>query len=1267
MNLEQKLKELRKFEKKKKWDDAVKVCGAIADYYTEIMEDYPEALKYMEQAIELRQKTKRAGATIQLYRKTINIAKKGKRKTQRELFRHAASAIPIIEEYIKVLTENNEYITKNGAMTRYFLGECREIVSGINSRNTEYLLSGKVFVEVGKRLALDKKTQSESEEAFEKSRIIFSLMKNDEEIFESLLAEADLCIRKLSLDRGFHLFDEARNIFEDETHTKTAADIEKGVYAEVGLSLLRNYYRDMSKRNISDSLISRARTAHLEARTLAEVSQLLLEIGAIHLEHKNLDAAFQVYDEAIVNSQTVYDESIPKKIIETLYEEGKKKAEELIQKSSKLRFDKVEDLLPIKFHDEISKICKKLEITEHIQEVAISVREMGKKFKETKLITDDFPFIEKATKILITHNQLGGLQKIGDELEDRIELMYSKRNMGEVERLRSFLANAYLQMNDMQAVGWLNSKVAGYHAQLGDHERQLALIGETIESMQQADPTSVKSFSDSLEAQFPLIKATSFQRDFISLLGNVYLLAGETDKYDSLYSQQALFLLENDQIDEALSLFNMNFEYLRRIKYTTRAINRSNEMIDKLLEKNQYIFVISLFQNQVNLLVTQSVENEEIIPAIQKLENQLNLFLEDSGTIPFVEPIFSLITTLYDYIGIKEAQGDVAFEISSRFFELDLIDQGFDYLDKSFFIFHTEEITEKIGLILDFIVQKKAEISPENELDPVSDRFSDFLITCLIIMKQDAEAAKLMLERAIQLLPQDEEKSFGLFTDAKSILSKVGTPSEVAAFNQEFGSVLLKYGKTDRGIDILSTTTQKTSVDSLSMADTYLTSAKHRFDESDFDAYFNLVDKALNIYSELEMLTESSSIALAEARRLWSVKNIAYTIIFLERSWEPLTRIFSEDVSQSITPIIQVLNQVVDDLFAEKRYDEALGFMELQERIYQHINRTDLILTIEKKKVEAHIGKESYELGLNQLYDLANLGLEDGKINETVTLMRDFLPIFVDKIPLSSLDLFKLYFHALVKSTGPDSQIMKDNITNLIRVIFNSLTSDNKEKFSQQVVLLTQGFSEIPNTQSWLVFFFEEVIQHLIKEKYYVDLLILIKENLFPLENTEASLRYSFIQKIAPLFNNKNIPEESTISFVNFVFTNSKTLNDEQKGIVASILDSIGDSNKRRKRVRNFANDRALALSQAREDSKITFNLLVSRFQREYEAEEYGNSLEILDNVIQYIEREEEPQKFATQIIDQLEEILQTLTNQRKKRWLDLFTYKYQQISDRFL
>ena len=101
------------------------------------------------------------------------------------------------------------------------------------------------------------------------------------------------------------------------------------------------------------------------------------------------------------------------------------------------------------------------------------------------------------------------------------------------------------------------------------------------------------------------------------------------------------------------------------------------------------------------------------------------------------------------------------------------------------------------------------------------------------------------------------------------------------------------------------------------MADTYLTSAEARFAEEDFDTYFTLVDQALNIYTELEMIQESSSIALTEAGKVWSIGNIPYTMIFLERAWAPLSESLITD--KSADPLLRVLNSFIEDLFSQKR------------------------------------------------------------------------------------------------------------------------------------------------------------------------------------------------------------------------------------------------------------------------------------------------------------------------------------------------------------
>ncbi|MHA1513607.1 MAG: hypothetical protein ACTSRJ_06035, partial [Candidatus Hodarchaeales archaeon] len=846
MSFEQKEKSLRKLEKKKKWDEASKLAISIADSLNDEGK-IKDGLKYLERAFTSLKKTKNTENIIVLYRKMISAARKGKHKTQKELFRYAAAAIPIIEEYIQVLSENNEYVTKNGAMTRYFLGECREIVSGIAQRNSEYLLAGKVFVDTGKNLAFDKKTEIASEEAFEKSRIIFSLMKNNEEIFNSLLTEADINIRKYSLERGFILFEEARNLFDDESYNIRVANIEKVVYAEMGLKLLENQFTNMQQREIADVLISRSKDAHLEAKSLDEVSTLLFEIGRINLTNNQLEVAFQAYDDAIQNSQLVGDESLPQKIILHLYEEGKKYFNELLHHSSRTDFSQIDNLLPIKIFDKIATLCKTLGKGLEVEEVALYIYEMGKQIKQQRLIKDDFPYVTKATRILISNSRFSGIHRIGDEIETTIDELLTERDVRQVKKLHSFLEKTYLDINDKLAAGWINVKLAKFYAKWGDHEQQLALLQKTVDYFQQADKESLTALCDILEEQFEKLKMTMFQNDMISILGNVYLLLNRGDSYDSLYSGQAYYLLEIGQIDEALNHYRQNFEYLRRTKDAARAIDRSNTMIEKLLDAQIYQFIIPLLHNQVNFLINIEAEQIDIIPMVQKLEVLLTRFVSNENEMDNVDPVFLLVSHLYDHLGLKEPQGDAAFEVATKFFDQDRLNEGFDYLDRSFQLFLSEELLDKVGLILDYVETKKDLLSETPSTESKADRFLEYLIICLTQLKQNADAAKLMLERAIQILPQKEDLAFQQFELAKGIMTNIGTQEQVGVFQKKFASALLKLGKADQGMALLAETQEKESVSSLSMADTYLTSAETRFAEEDFDTYFALVDQALNI------------------------------------------------------------------------------------------------------------------------------------------------------------------------------------------------------------------------------------------------------------------------------------------------------------------------------------------------------------------------------------------------------------------------------------
>ncbi|PWI46897.1 hypothetical protein CEE45_14500 [Candidatus Heimdallarchaeota archaeon B3_Heim] len=1267
MNLEKQTKDLQKYEKKKKWDDAAKIAVEIADYYVEEQKNFQEALKYLERAISARQREKRAEAVIVLYRRIINVARRGKNKTQKELFRYAASAIPIVEEYIKVLVENEEYMTKNGALTRYFLGECRETVSGISQRNKEFLLAGKVFVEVGKKLATSKKTEHESEEAFEKSRIIFSLMKNQEETFESLLAEAELNTRKNILDKGFYLFEEARNLFDDQEHNIKVINIEKTVYADLGLELLENNFSDPEKRELAETLITRSKAAHLQAQSLQDFSKILIEVGRIYLNNDQLETAFTTFDDALQSSSIVGDETVPNEIIEYLYSEGTRAMVKLIHHSSKTNFEDPNTLLPMRYFNKISDICKETARDQKIESVAIYIREIGKQLINQGLIVDDFVYIKKAVDILVSHSRFAGIHKITDELDNKIDELLDNNKVFDAEKLEKFLVKTFLDISEKEAAGQIKIKFAKYYSRMGNYEKELEYLLETSTLFQHVDPPSLQAYAKTLEELFEPLKSTIFQSDFINILGNVYLALDDGDKYDSLYSQQSLFLLENDQVDEALSLYSQNFEYLRRMKNISRAMSRSNTMIERLREKRQYTYMIPLIHNQVNFLIQEKAEHEDVIPVVQRLEALINRFLANDEEFSFIDPVYTLITNMYDFIGIKEAQGDSAFEISVHFFEKGINDRGFEYLGKAFNIFLNEQIMEKIGLILDYVENRKNHHIELDSSDPMAGRYLEFLISCLIQLKQDADAANLMLEKAIQLIPLTESLAFRQFRAARSIISQIGTIEEVVEFDKSFGSALLKYGKTDQGIEFLADTEQKTSIDSLSLADTYLTNAKDRFAESDYDTYFTLVDQALSIYADLEMLQEASSIALAEARKLWSVNNIAYTMIFLERAWEPLSRVFTTEVTLSIQPITQVSMGFINELFSQKRFDEALGFIELLERIYKHFNRTDKILEIERKKVEAFIGRGNYEGAISKVYDVVNLGIDDFKINEVAILIHDFLPYFFQYAPGNSKDLLKLYFKLLIGSTSPNSSLVRETVEKYINLVFETLSRDEKELFYSQLTLIIKSISEIPEAGSQAIFLLINVINRFIQQSLFKDIVDLLDRDQDAISSLLPGAKLEFIKQLNPLITSTNIPEETIVSVIPWIGNLAGSLNDEEKDIAAIILFNIGNAHQKKKKIKIVAHEEALKVSQGISSALTTFKLLESQFRSEFSSSDYIKSLEILDKVIAYLSNQTASKEIAINFINLLNELLPDLGRRKKKKWLDLFTEKYQLISTKFL
>ncbi|UCG04270.1 MAG: hypothetical protein JSW11_09845 [Candidatus Heimdallarchaeota archaeon] len=1268
-DLQNKVKELEKLEKKKKWDSVIKLAIELAEYYLD-KKDFPSSLQYFEKAISAQEKGKEAEKVIVLYRKIIGAARKGRTKTRKELFRYAAAATPLIEEYIQVLKESNRYISKHGAMTRYFLGECREIVSGITQRNDEFVQAGQIFLEVGQKFSSTKKTEEKSDEAFERARAIFNLINNKEETFEAFLLEAEINIQKYRFERGFLLFDDARGLFDDDEHQEMVVNREKVVYAEMGLKLVTNYFSDSERHKIAMMLISKAREAHLLAKSLDQVPEMLFEIGRIHIENGKLENGFNFLDEARTNSQLVNDETTPKKIIDYLFHEGKKQVDNL---SRPLKIKKLENLSNLPFtpyFDKMEEICKELNLGQEVEEVALYIWQLGLDLLEQRDISDDFPFIEKAITYLLNNNRINGIHIIGDELEKRLEQLAAKRQLDKFQNLKTFLVDCYTRIDDNQSAGFLTVKVGQTYASWGNYEKQVASLREASSLFQNSDHGSIKKFSEVLEEQFTRLEAyvpDSIFDEVLFLLGNTYLQVGDDDKYDSLFASTAHNALEKNEFTKAMQFHQQDFDFLVRTKNYSRALARVEEFSTALYSRGKYQLANNLRVKQIKLMIDTNASQEQVLQTIKNLEDQIEEGLTQKIDITSVNDLFSSILNLYDYLGVKEALGDALFEMAVRLFEFEYFDPGFEYLNRAYEKVKEENAIEKYGLLLDFAFEKKNFYQDLVDLD-TSDRFLDFLILVLRELNQIKEAAELIMTRAVRFVLTDENKAWEQFEQAKELISQTESPNEVLYFYQDFGSALLKAGKIDEGMETLAKAEGSTSTNSLAIADTCLTVAKDRFTVQDYDTYFILVDRALSIYTDLEMFQESSSIALAEARKLWSVDNLPYTMIYLERAWAPLAMTYDEKLEQSIQPVLQTSEEFVNALFGQKKYDEAKNFLEFQERIYKQLNLTDKILEVERKKIDALIGRGNIDGALSQALDMATIGIEELKFKETAALLKDLLPPFIINAPNKAKDLLKIFINLLLTMEPKDmaQEILYETLDYLIMLTIRSHTNKRKELFEEQVNLFFNALTEVAEAEHVLAQFIIRFGQEMTKLKEYSYLFNILKQNISYLLVVNPVIRMKIINEINALLEYHDLTAHTIIEGLDFLNNLTQNIDNQNRETLSRIFFVIGMKRKSQKEIYEHAMH--LALEQAKITANIpaTLDLLYGLIEEDLKTGNFLNASRRLDEAIEYLDHAPQTgmgKKFAIL----LEDYITKLKKQKKEKFTDLLTAKHEMIQQKFI
>ncbi|MFX1505281.1 MAG: hypothetical protein ACFFDC_04110 [Promethearchaeota archaeon] len=1267
-DVQNKVKELEKLEKKKKWEGVNKSALELAEYFTE-KKDFPESLKFYEKAISAQEKEKKAEKVIVLYRRIIGAARKGKNKTRKELFRYAAAAIPLIEEYIQVLNESNRYISKHGAMTRYFLGECREIVSGINQRNDEFVKAGHIFLEIGKNFSSSKKTEKQSDEAFERARAIFNLVNNKEETFEAFLIEAEINIRKHRFERGFLLFDDARGLLDDDEHQEKVVNREKVVYAEIGLELLHESFTDPEKRELSMMLISKAREAHLLAKSLDEVPEILFEIGKINIENNRLEDGFSLFDEARTNSQLVNDETTPKKIIDYLFVEGKKHADNLTKPVKMGILDDLSNLPFTPYFDKMEEICHQMNLGEEVEEVSLYLWQLGQNLLEQRNIKDDFPFIKKAIEYLVNNNRISGIHTIGDKLEKRLEELAEKRKLEDFQNLKTFLVDCYTRIDDNQSAGFLNVKIAQTYALWGNYEKQVACLREAESFFQNSDPNTMRKFSEILAEQFkglpPYVPDSIFD-EILQLLGNTYLQLGNVDEYDSLFASTALESLEKGEVSKALQFHQQDYDFLVRRKNYSRALARIEEFSTNLYSKGEYQLAHDLRSKQTKLIIDSKSSQEQVLQAIKNLEDQIEEGLTQKVEITLINDLFNNILNLYDYLGLKEALGDALFEMAIRLFEFEYLNPGFDYLNRAYEKVKEENALEKYGLLLDFAFEKKNAYQDLADQE-TSDRFLDFLILVLTELNQINEAAELIITRAVQLVQIDESTARQQFERAKELMMKAESPNDVLKIYQDFGSALLRAGKIDEGMETLAKAESSTSTNSLAIADTCLTVAKDRFTEQDYDTYFILVDRALTIYTDLEMFQESSSIALAEARKLWSVDNLPYTMIYLERAWAPLAMTYDEKLEQSIQPVLQTSEEIANDLFGQKKYDEAKNFLEFQERIYKQLNLTEKVLEIERKKIDALIGRGNIDGALSQVLDMATIGIEESKLKETVSLLQDLLPPFIMNAPKKSKDLLKIFVNILLTMEPKDAalEILNKTLDNLIVLTIRSNTNNQKELFEEQISLFFNALTEVAEAEFVLENFIIRFSQEMTKLGEYPSLFSVLKQNISNLLVTKSDTKMKIINEISSLLEYHELDMHTVIEGLDFLNDLTQEIDVQNRESISRIFYMIGMKRNSQKEIYERAMHLALEQSKITSNVPATLDLLYELIEEDLKTDNFLNASRRLDEAIE--ELEHAPTGMGKKFARLLEHQIIQLSKEKNQKYTELLSTKHQIIQQKFI
>jgi hypothetical protein len=331
-------------------------------------------------------------------------------------------------------------------------------------------------------------------------------------------------------------------------------------------------------------------------------------------------------------------------------------------------------------------------------------------------------------------------------------------------------------------------------------------------------------------------------------------------------------------------------------------------------------------------------------------------------------------------------------------------------------------------------------------------------------------------------------------------------------------------------------------------------------------------------------------------------------------------------------------------------------------------------LEVERKKIDALIAKGNIDGALSQVLDLASIGIEEAKFNETIGLIQEIYPIIFIREPSKSKFLLKMYLNLLItlasdedkKALDQKKEVIFEVIDYYIKLILSSLQEKSFKLFEEQSNLFFLALTELAEAEEYLAYFTVRIIQEMRKTEEFSRLFSLMTHNTPNLISMAAEEKIKIINEFSAVIENQDLSNTNVMTGLDILGEMCKGLNNKDYETVTKLvlnIDSVHNSIETYEKALGVI----LRISEGQENVSVKLNIFYSIIEENMKRKNYLNALSRFDEVIQILEDMTNPEIIATKYIELINKFLLILAREKKKEWLDLLTNKYQTINEKFL